>query len=639
MRNEMEKKLRAWRLERFPDIGLGAKMAVLVVIGTLSLIGLFAYLGTAALSENIQRTLQERVTLAQATASHIDYVLASIEHILTDTAVQDGWADPERIPNALEQAYHRLSFYGTHVFFLDRSGRMIAAHPPITSTVSFSSFASVSAVLDGQPFAVSRYKRPLNPSYSSTIATAPVRDASGQVIGALVVTIDLAGANVRTFSHPIGLGETGYMDLVDLSGTILVSTRPGRIGSTSDHGESLAGMIREQRQAVSACHDCHTSSAEPAPLREVLAFAPLARAQWGVAVRQSEDEVFAATRLLQIRIFALMVICLIGALMLVYVTTRSVITPVQTLTTATQRIAAGDLDTPIEARGDDEIGTLARSFDVMRERVKNSMAEIQAWNRELDTRVQELTAECNMAKEQIERLYTELQRKEQGRTELLRRVFSAQEEERKRISRELHDETCQILTGLSYALDDAAETTNAPEIQPLLERMHALAATALEEVNRIILDLRPTMLDHLGLVPALRWYAEARFNGRDIRLTIHETGRARRLPPQIESALFRVGQEAINNIAKHSGARHATFDFDFMADQIEVMISDDGNGFDTAGVAASGSRRALGLIGMQERMSAVGGEFHLQSTPGAGTVIRLSVCLDRSDDDKNRQPI
>ena len=76
-----------------------------------------------------------------------------------------------------------------------------------------------------------------------------------------------------------------------------------------------------------------------------------------------------------------------------------------------------------------------------------------------------------------------------------------------------------------------------------------------------------------------------------------------------------------------------------MADQIEVMISDDGNGFDTAGVAASGSRRALWLIGMQELMSAVGGEFHLQSTPGAGTVIRLSVCLDRSDDDKNRQPI
>ncbi len=620
---------------RLANIGLGAKMTVLVIIGTLSLIGLFAYLGTAALQENIQHSLHERIVLAQTAASHIDYLLASIENVLVDTAAQYDWSMTGR-ESSLEQAYRRLSFYGTHLFLLDREGRVSAVYPPITSTVSFSSFASVVAALGGQPFAVSRYRRPLDGEYASTIATTPLRDDSGQIIGALVVTIDLGGPNVRIFTHPIGLGETGYMDLVDLSGQILMSTRPERIGRANDHGESLAGMIRARRQTVSACHNCDVSAVAPSPRLEVLAFAPLERAQWGVAIRQGEDEVFAATRLLQLRIFALMAICLVGALVLVYVTTRSVIAPVQALTTATRRIAEGNLDTPIGAHGRDEIGVLAQAFDAMRTRLKDSIAEIETWNRELDARVRERTAECNAVREEVEHLCVELQHKERIRSELLRRVFSAQEEERKRISRELHDETCQILAGLSYALDDAAETTDSPEIRPLLERMHTLAATALEEVNRVILDLRPTMLDHLGLIPALRWYAEARFDGQKTRLTIHERGNARRLPPHIESTLFRVGQEVINNIAKHAEAHHALFDFNFEDHRLEVTLADDGKGFDTTNVITPG-KRGLGLIGMEERMSAIGGEFRVRSTLGGGTVIRLSVALEESDDGEDQE--
>jgi signal transduction histidine kinase len=505
---------------------------------------------------------------------------------------------------------------------------VVAAHPPIASTVSFSDFAAVSAVLNGQPFAVSRYRRPLEPLNPTTIAAAPVRDAAGNVTGALVITINLTGPNIRMFTHPIGLGETGYMDLVDLRGVILASTRPELIGRESDHGESLVGMIREHRQSVSACHDCHAASAGPQPRREVLAFAPLDRAQWGVTVRQSEDEAFAPTRLLQVRIFALMVVMLAGALTLVYLTTRSVITPVQALTTATRRIAAGDLDTPLETRGQDEIGALARSFDAMRARLKDSIAEIHAWNRALDARVQDRTAALAVAAEENARLYAELQHKEQLRSELLHRVISAQEEERKRISRELHDETCQVLTGLAYALDNAAETTTAREIQPLLEQMHALTETALDEIHRVIRELRPTMLDHLGLIPALRWYAETRLGGPGIRFRIRVIGDARRLPPPIETTLFRVVQEAINNIARHSHAGHADFVFEFADHNIEVHITDDGIGFDAAGVmGAPDGRRGLGLMGMEERISTAGGEFHLRSAPGKGTTIRLSVPL------------
>ena len=605
-------------------VGLGVKMAAIVVVGTIALVVLFLYLGTAALNENIQRTLQERVVLAQTTARHMDYILANIEDVLPDVALETSWSDSTDLNEALERARHRLDFYATRVFLLDRAGRAIAASPPITAPISFTQFASVNAVLGGQSFAVSRFTRPINGIGFSAIAATPVRDDNGNVTGALVISIDLTSPNIRTFTQPIGLGETGYIDLIDLGGTILASTRQERVGTQSDHQESLATLIREQRQTVSACHDCHSGPAPESPQRQVLAFAPLERAQWGVTVRQSEDEVFASIHQLQLRIFALMVVMLGGALILVYLTTRSVITPVQALTAATQRIAGGDLDTPLGMHGQDEIGTLARSFDAMRVRLKESIAETQMWNRELDARVQARTADCERAASEIRQLYEELQQKEQARRELLNRVFSAQEEERKRISRELHDETCQVLTGLSYALDDTAETHPTTDLKPHLERMHDLVTTALAEIHRIILDLRPTMLDHLGLVPALRWYAESRFNGLGIRVSIREVGPARRLPSTIETALFRVVQEAINNIARHSRATRADFVLEFAPAQVQVWIKDNGKGFNPATIfSATDPQRGLGLMGMEERMTAAGGRLQVHSMPGEGTTIQL----------------
>lgn len=610
-------------------VGLGAKMAMIVVVGTIALVALFLYLGTAALNENIQRTLQERIVLAQTSARHIDYILTNLESVLPDVARALSSSDPTARAETLDRARQQLSIYTTQVFLLDREARVLAANPPLTAPIPFSQFASVNAVLGGQNFVVSRFARLNNDS--AAIAGTPVRDANDAIVGALFISIDLTSSNTRIFTDPIGLGESGYMDLIDLGGTILASTRRERIGIQSDHEASLAALIRNQRPAVSACHDCHSAPAlserqsKDAPQRQVLAFAPLERAQWGVAVRQSEDEVFASIHQLQLRIFALMAIMLAGALMLVYLTTRSIITPVQALTAATQRIAASDLDTPLAIQGQDEIGALARSFDAMRERLKQSIAEIQMWNRELDARVQERTFACEDARKEIVGLYEELQQKEQIRRELLRRVFSVQEEERKRISRELHDETCQVLTGLSYALDDAAEALPSNDLKPQLERMHDLVTTALAEIHRIILDLRPTMLDHLGLVPALRWYAESRFDGLGIRFALREQGEPRRLPSAVETALFRVTQEAINNIARHSRATRADFILEFAPDQVQVWIKDNGKGFDTAMVlSGSDHQRGLGLLGMQERMSAIGGRVALHSTPGEGTTVQLS---------------
>jgi signal transduction histidine kinase len=614
----------AWlaRLTRlWGRVGLGAKMATMVVIGTIALVGWFLYLGTAALNENIQRTLHERVLLAQTHARHLDYILLGVEQTLPDIARTLALSNPHAPDVLLEDARQRVGLYARQIFLLDREGR-VRAFPPTTVLPPL----TLSTILNEPSATIYYVVYPANDGESLALAGTLVREPSGAIVGALFIRLELSGPNVRLFTEPIGLGESGCMDLVDQSGLIIASTRRSRVGRHSDHQSTFATLIQTRQSTVSTCHDCHSKSQASARQREVLVFAPLERAPWGVTIRQSEDEVFASVHQLQQRIFILMGIMLAGALGLVYLTTRSIITPVQALTTATQRIAAGDLDTPLDVHSEDEIGVLARSFDAMRARVKQSIAEIQMWNRELDARVQERTRACQEAQQELSELYEELRRKEQARRELLRRVFSAQEEERKRISRELHDETCQVLTGLAYALDDAIETFPNPEFKPQLEHMRTLVTTALREIQHIILDLRPTMLDHLGLVPALRWYAESRLDGTGIRFTLREHGEPTRLPTTVETALFRVTQEAINNIARHSRATRAECTLHFTPTQVQVIIKDNGKGFDPKTIFSSNEhRRGLGLLGMQERMSAVGGRVEIESTPGGGALIRLTV--------------
>jgi len=229
------------------------------------------------------------------------------------------------------------------------------------------------------------------------------------------------------------------------------------------------------------------------------------------------------------------------------------------------------------------------------------------------------------------RLYAELQRRERLRGELLHKIIVAQEEERKRIARDLHDETSQTLTALLYAVDEALELTDAAEIKQMLRNMRAVAQRTLDGVHKLIFDLRPSMLDHLGLVPALRWFAQSRLEPANVRLQIEDDQAPRRLPAEIETALFRVVQEAITNIARHAMARNVRIAFAQEQDRVEVFIEDDGIGFDMVSVTLSpDSGRGLGLLGMQERIELLGGHFHIDSAPGFGTRIRISVPVKES---------
>jgi signal transduction histidine kinase/PAS domain-containing protein len=730
---------------------------------------------------------------------------------------------------------------------------------------------------------------------------------------------------ISPYSGAFELGNTGMLEVVDATGQILMSTRPGRVMNKYDEGDTIMELFAQGLPSVETCLGCSedlTGSSED----EVIAFAPVSRAPWGVTIRQEASEVFAPVRNLTYQVLALSLFAVAGAIVLVWLTTNSVIAPVQALTAAVQRIGKGDLKSPVQPlersflRGrkrHDEIGQLAENFDVMRLQLKGLIDEISSLNKDLDRRVQErsqaaVTAQLeaqaarddlkavidalddslvvidvenrtilqtNRASQQVcsdpgvligekcydilpadrtcgdahddcpitnvlatggsvkltqhhkcpysdrsryfdvvaspmfdaggkitrivelrrdvtedrqvrqallrrnqqlamlnavantvnqtldledilqraldqlihltsidagavflrdgmalkmmaykglskqaarlaaevglldgscggvletgeitivpdlsqfrghrarslqkeklstlvhiplvnkgctlgsmcigtrmqrsfdeeerqllsalgnqiavaienARLYAEVQHKEHIRGELFIKAINAQEEERRRIARELHDETSQSLAALLFAIEEAQEMKSVRAINSRLVSMRELTKRMLDDIHKIIFDLRPSMLDHLGLVPALRWLAESRLSPKGVRVVVEEVTPSRRLPAEMETAIFRVVQEAITNIARHAAARNACILFNLSDEQVTISVDDDGIGFnvETLGIEAD-DMRGLGLLSMRERLELLGGELDISSAPGQGTQIIIKLKL------------
>jgi len=231
----------------------------------------------------------------------------------------------------------------------------------------------------------------------------------------------------------------------------------------------------------------------------------------------------------------------------------------------------------------------------------------------------------------IARDVTEARRMQESLRYYVSQVLNAQEGERLRIARELHDDTAQALTGLSRRLDMLVDTLPADggrlpqEVRGCLEELRDQSDTILEGVRRFSRALRPPVLDDLGLLPALKWLAMA-LEEQGIAANITVLGEQRRLPDGAELALFRIAQEALNNVRKHSGASAVELTVDFRGGGLVVTVADNGTGFEipgsTSDLAECGK---LGIMGMQERTRLLGGTLSVNSEPGAGTTVVVTV--------------
>jgi signal transduction histidine kinase len=240
------------------------------------------------------------------------------------------------------------------------------------------------------------------------------------------------------------------------------------------------------------------------------------------------------------------------------------------------------------------------------------------------------------------RLYQDAQEREKLLGDLLHRVVGAQEAERQRIARDLHDATGQSLTAIALGLRGAENVLDKDPSLALeqIGELKSFTTDALGELRQLISDLRPSQLDDLGLVAALQWYVRE-FNSRHpIQADFVVDGNRVRLPSEVETVLFRIAQEALNNVARHANASHASVRLEMQPTQICVSIRDDGRGFDKDQVLRrDGSHTGWGLLGIQERTALLGGQVEIDSAPGCGTHIRVQVPVIGERDDVRKSAV
>jgi signal transduction histidine kinase len=203
----------------------------------------------------------------------------------------------------------------------------------------------------------------------------------------------------------------------------------------------------------------------------------------------------------------------------------------------------------------------------------------------------------------------------------VRRVVEAQEVERARLARELHDETGQALTSILLGLKALEERVETDDRQAAIAELRGLVVATLQDVRRLAVELRPAALDDFGLVPALERLCDTMFEQGGVAVDVQSYLDDQRLPAETETALYRIVQEALTNVLKHASAARVTVRLRQSERFVELLVQDDGAGFDPRGVRDGG----LGLVGMRERVALLGGRMVVDSSEGAGTMLKAEV--------------
>jgi signal transduction histidine kinase len=266
------------------------------------------------------------------------------------------------------------------------------------------------------------------------------------------------------------------------------------------------------------------------------------------------------------------------------------------------------------------------------EETQRHMEALDAANRELKREIirrKVIEAALKESKEYSCQLLAEALQLQKQLRHLSHQVLQAQEEERKRISRELHDEIAQVLTAINLHLaklkNEAAP--NSKDFKRKIARTQRLVEKSVNIVHQFAGQLRPAVLDDLGLIPALHSYVKdfAKRTGLSIRFTSFTRDKAKQLDSAKRTVLYRVAQESLMNVARHAQASEVNMSIHKLRGVIHMEVKDNGKSFQVQAALPTGKKKRLGLLGMRERVEMVGGRFSVESSPGNGTTIRAEI--------------
>jgi len=496
---------------------------------------------------------------------------------------------PEERAEALLEAEEVLGIFDAGVLIVDEEGLVITTSAndlisPRSDVSTSETFRSVRAQL-APVFSNVLSGNEANDVF--VLVAVPLFDSDDRFVGAVIGGINLHSTSI---SKPIGnltIGKDGFTFLVDREGIIIAHPDPQQIGADYGNlpfikrlvaGES-GGMLTESSKGQ----------------RLVEGFAPVGVTGWGLVIQESWDSVTEPVALADALAIAIGLPVIILIAVFLWKGLDRISAPIQSLRVSTEKLAKGEKIEPIEQSGIDEIDALGRAFMKMG-------AQISAYRVGLRRYVGAIT--------------------------------KSQEEERLRIARELHDDTIQSLLALSRRLELYQSSENSPERREQLAELQDMATRTQVGVRQISRDLRPLMLEDMGLIPALQTLVRAARLGEGAipHAKFETTGQQFPMSPELELALYRITQEALTNIRKHADATRIKVELCFGFGVVKLEVIDDGKGFEEPwSLTDFAQLDHFGLLGIQERVWGAGGSLSIHSSPDQGTSLIVTIPVSNSD--------
>ena len=611
-----------WFSDRLSKLDLWPRMALAITLGFLTLFAAFSVLSERALQDSIDKLLEERLAITQLVADQIDNLLADAifeleraNPLFIDQNDELGAAELA----TLSQTYEQIGLFPDGIVLLDMEGQVVGTQPlgVYPENVDLSELTHIRKVLEtGEPTIADPFFHPID-EHPVTAVTVPLTN-NGKLIGLLSGFISLDGRGViMPLNRAAIIGQTEHAVLIDAQGRNLASTFDLPYLSPGEHVTFYQEAMSNGVPVIKTVPFELSLPGEALGHLHVMAFVPLRNAPWGLAVGGDlTGDAFAGIRELRTGMVVIGSISLAAVWIITLLGTKRLVRPVQQLTASAHQIAAGNLSVTLETADGGEIGTMASALNEMRNQLLKNIEELSQWNETLESRVEEQT--------------DHLRQQQQLTQQLLQQVITAQEGERRRIAYELHDEIGQMLTAVQMSLHHLSHGINGDSdvINKRLARSRALTERAVSDLRRIIAALRPTVLDQLGLMAALEWTCDHTLTPLEIQFDFNLTGMEERLPDEIETVLFRIAQESINNISRHSNAKQVQIEIKRSDQEVTMRITDDGKGFEQNGVPdAPGNGHHLGLAGMRERAALAGGKVDISSVSGQGTAVFVIIPL------------
>lgn len=585
------------------------RLLILVLLAVFPAFGLALDNASTQRQMAVEKVEEDALQLAWITSDHLNELIESSRQLLLSLARMPilTSADPAQCSRFLADIKKDNPRYG-NILKVDLNGRIIcdAISSGFLGQIPADGFPQ--GIVESKTFTIGNYV--ISPTtHKPTIGFGyPLTDENGNVTALLIVGLDLGSLNDMFSDVQLPLGST--LTLRDRNGTIL---------SHYPDPEKWAGQVVSEfldpGQQVDFLETGTIQAQGKDGVDRLYAYTPLRnapKAGLSFMIGIPKTAAFAeADRTLTNNLLTLGSVTIAAFLIAWIYSDLSVLRQIRTILKMTERLAAGDLSTRTgEAYDDGELGQLARAFDHMA------------------AALEKRGIEANETHEALER-------EERAHARLLHQVITAHEDERMRIARELHDETSQSLTALMIGLErtrleihDEDSRANAQ-----LQNVKNLADLMLTDIHRLIGNLRPSLLDDLGLVPAIAWFGEKLVVPAGIDMKLTSEGLDERLPRMVETEIFRVAQEALTNCVRHSNATRVEVSLCFVDQKLCLNIKDDGQGYSLADAQEPQTQMGFGLESMRERITILEGNMQIFSAPGHGTEISVQVPISNKEEE------